>query len=265
MIRLSKRLSAVAESVPAGTVLFDIGCDHGYVPVSLLSEGRIPFAVAADVRQGPLSAAREHAKREGVSERMAFILSDGLRGIEPAAYPPADAGELRRAAFLNPDAPAGPQDEKETGRAGKAAFRRTLLIAGMGGDLMGQILSAEPEKVRLFETLILSPQSDQNAFRHMLGKSGYSILKEKLVEEDGKYYFILQAARGEDTCRDETDYELGPHFLEDADPVHRSFLEKKYRQLDGVLRTHRIPEEQHKKLSGLRKLYKEALLHYEMP
>ena len=59
-MQLSMRLSAISAMVTEGNRLVDVGCDHGYLPVYLILEHKIPSAIAMDVRKGPLSRAQEH-------------------------------------------------------------------------------------------------------------------------------------------------------------------------------------------------------------
>ena len=98
-MQLSLRLSAIADLVTEGNRLVDVGCDHGYLPVYLIFEKKIPQAIAADVGKGPLSRAREHIHQYGLDNYIETRLSDGLKEIG-----------------------------KEEGD--------TLVIAGMGGPLM---------------------------------------------------------------------------------------------------------------------------------
>ena len=64
-MQLSLRLSAIADMVTEGNRLVDVGCDHGYLPVYLVQNGKIPAAIAMDVRKGPLSRAQEHIRQYG--------------------------------------------------------------------------------------------------------------------------------------------------------------------------------------------------------
>lgn len=103
-MQLSLRLSAIAGLVTRGNRLVDVGCDHGYLPVSLYLDGKIPGAIAMDVRKGPLSRAQEHISQYGLDAYIETRLSDGLEALKP-----------------------GEGD--------------TLVIAGMGGPLMERILN----------------------------------------------------------------------------------------------------------------------------
>ena len=102
-MELSKRLQAVAGFVSEGNRLVDVGTDHGYIPIYLVKTGKIPSAIAMDVKKGPLSRAEEHIGQAGLDAYIECRLSDGLRGLKPGE------GE-------------------------------SLLLAGMGGNLMIRIL-----------------------------------------------------------------------------------------------------------------------------
>ena len=121
-IELSPRLRLAADLVPEGARLADVGTDHAYLPACLLMEGKIPSAIAADLREGPLRRARETAAEYGCGDRMAFRLCDGLSGIRP----------------------------EETD---------AVVIAGMGGETIAQILEAAPWVRTRKIPLVLQPMS----------------------------------------------------------------------------------------------------------
>lgn len=97
----------LAEQVPQGARLADVGTDHAYLPAWLLLAGRISGAVATDVREGPLQRGRETARLYKVEDRIVFRCCDGLAAVEPQE---AD----------------------------------TVVIAGMGGELMARIVERAP-------------------------------------------------------------------------------------------------------------------------
>ena len=133
-MQLSLRLSAIAGLVTRGNRLVDVGCDHGYLPVSLYLDGKIPGAIAMDVRKGPLSRAQEHISQYGLDAYIETRLSDGLEALKP-----------------------GEGD--------------TLVIAGMGGPLMERILTDGAEVRESFREMILQPQSDIPHFADLSEKS----------------------------------------------------------------------------------------------
>ena len=122
-VQISRRLCAIADMVTEGNRLVDVGCDHGYLPVYLKLQGRIPGAIATDVAEGPLSRARAHIEQYGLGSYIETRRCDGL----------ADIGH-------------GEGD--------------TLVIAGMGGPLMERILADGRSVWEDFQEMILQPQSD---------------------------------------------------------------------------------------------------------
>ena len=81
---LSNRMQALTDMVTPGTVITDVGCDHGFVSVYLVQRGLSPRVIAMDVRSGPLERAREHIREYGLQDRIETRLSDGLHGSVPA-------------------------------------------------------------------------------------------------------------------------------------------------------------------------------------
>ena len=159
-LELSPRLGAIAGLVPEGCgCLADIGTDHGYVPVSLLLEGRVRRAVAADIGAPPLEHARRTAARYGVTDRIDFRLGDGLSVLRP--------GEAE-----------------------------AIVIAGMGGDAIVDILSAAPWS-RAGPLLLLQPMSKAEVLRAFLPEGGFAVLAERLVQDKGVLYPILTVCGGE--------------------------------------------------------------------
>ena len=159
---LSKRLRAVADMVTVGSRVCDVGCDHGFVPVYLIKQGISPAVLAMDVKQGPLSAAKEHIVERGLEDLIEIRLSDGLHNY--------NIGEMD-----------------------------TLICAGMGGRLMRRILSDDQEKTESFRELILQPQSETEQFRAWLREQGYRIKDENMIEEDGKFYPMMRVETDTDT------------------------------------------------------------------
>ena len=147
---LSTRLLACAGFVNKGDRVADIGCDHGYLSIHLLTQGIARSCIASDVAKGPLQSAKDNARKFGVQENITFHLSDGVQSI--------------------------PRDFN------------TLVCAGMGGDTMIHILESAPwlrdEKYRL----ILQCQSKRPELRKWLYDNGFAIRRETLAK-DGKFCY----------------------------------------------------------------------------
>ncbi len=146
--------SSVSECPGQFECTADVGCDHGYVSMYLVMTGISRRALAMDVRKGPLSAARSNVEEFGLSDRVELRLSDGLSELSP-----------------------GDAD--------------SLIIAGMGGKLMVSILDKRDVRALGIRMGVLQPQSDIPEFREYLRSRGYSICDERVLCEDGKYYFPM--------------------------------------------------------------------------
>lgn len=184
-IVLGPRLRAIAALVPEGCrCLADIGTDHGYIPVSLLLEGRIGRAVAADIGALPLDHARRTARMYGVTENLDFRLGDGLSVLEPGE---ADV----------------------------------IVIAGMGGDAITEILAAAPWS-RAGPLLLLQPMSKAEVLRAWLPLNGYAVFHEELVQDKGVLYPILSVRGGE--MAPASDAQAWGGFLLDRDPLYGLYI-----------------------------------------
>ena len=190
-MQLSKRLQAVANLVTPGKRLADIGTDHGYVPIWLYEQGRIPSALAMDLREGPLQRAKEHIRMHGLDEKIKTRLSDGLEKLLPGE---ADS----------------------------------IVIAGMGGMLVVKILTQGQAVLDSVQELILQPQSDLDAVREYLHRTGFVIVREEMVFEEGKYYPMMKAVHGENTDDRKIWFLYGRLLLENHHPVLKSYLLQEY-------------------------------------
>ena len=202
-LRLSERLKLVASFVPEGSRIADIGTDHGYVPIYLAEIGKIKSALAMDVRKGPLARADEHIEeyRHDVGDAAISIETRLSNGLEKLQAKEAD----------------------------------TVIIAGMGGELMLRILRDGAHMYDSVKHYVLSPQSELSAFRHGLEKLGISILEEQMLMDEGKYYVILHAAPGSMHYEQEYEYRYGSDLIQKQDPVLREFLERELAQGEELL------------------------------
>ncbi len=242
-LRLSARLMQVAAFVPEKSLAADIGTDHGYVPIYLACTGKIRGALAMDVGKGPLERAQAHiqayeqwaAGSPSVSVRTR--LSNGLQALRP-----------------------GEAD--------------TVIIAGMGGELVLGILEEGRHMWESVKTWVLSPQSNLDKVRRYLESHGFFIEDEAMVKEDGKFYTVMKVHRGEETLGREIYFRYGKRLIEKREPVLAEYLAKEEKRVRGILDglegsgpegTESLTESQRKARAALEDelgLIKEAL--YEM-
>lgn len=158
---LDARLAMCASFVREGHVLADVGTDHGYLPIRLLLDGRIPSAFAADIRPGPLSTARENARRFGVEDQIIFCLCNGLTHIPPETV----------------------QD---------------ITIAGMGGEMILKILRDSSWACEEGRRLILQPMTMVPKLRRGLAELGLYISAEKAVVAANRVYTVICAEKAQE-------------------------------------------------------------------
>ena len=219
-LKLSERMRALFHLVPEGKTICDAGTDHGFLPIALVSTGRVPKALAMDLREGPLANAREHVWEAGLENAIQLRLSDGFAALK--------------------------KDEAET-----------AIVSGMGGALMQHILEDTlPDPVSMgIHYLILQPQSEVADLRRYLLDKGYRIEEEDMVIEEGKYYPMMRVytmhpenvvmekvqTDSEDTAghvseRYPAEYLLyGGLLLQKADPVLMNYLSHRREILQGIL------------------------------
>jgi len=182
-----------SEAVSQNRCVADVGTDHGFVPIRLVEQGAACRAIAMDVRQGPLERAREHILQHGMEAQIETRLGDGLSVLKP-----------------------GEAD--------------TVIIAGMGGELMLKILREGAHLHGQIRHYILSPQSELSLFRHGLETLGLLISDEVMVEEDGKYYVVMTAKPGKMEYGEEYQYRYGDCLIRKVSLVLQSFLEREMSQ-----------------------------------
>lgn len=216
MVKLSTRLQSLFNMVTPGYVICDIGCDHGFLSIALIEQGVCPFAYAMDLRKDPLARAREHIEEAGLSDKIELRLSDGAEKLK--------------------------KEEAES-----------VVIAGMGGNVMMHILENGKEVLSSVKELILQPQSELKGFREYLFKEGYRLIAEDMVEEDGKYYPMMKMSppgeiNGEnawDTKPEEKDFLYGPLLLKKRHHVLYEYLQRELGIKKEILSG--LPEKRHQR------------------
>lgn len=226
---LDGRMAAAASFVRKNAKIADIGTDHGYLPISLLREGKISFAAAADIRKGPLDRAMANAEKFGVADKIQFFLTDGLQDI--------------------PLANLGITD---------------IVICGMGGEGIARILSGNAYIKKENINLVLQPMTAIGELRTYLTQNGFNIIEERIASSNGKLYQCI-AAQYDGASHTYTSAELllGKKILlrGTKDPLFSPLLQKYIRKAQqeyaGKLRGGVDTKQIHNLLQELTKIAKE--------
>lgn len=225
---LTPRLRAVADLVPAGARLVDVGTDHAYLPAYLLTRDRIPSAIATDIRPGPLGRARMTAERYALEDRLTLRLCDGLAGV-------------------------------------RAHEVDAVVVAGMGGETILSILEAAPWCFG--KVCILQPMSAAEVLRAGLERLGAAIARETLSREGDTLYltFFLDGKEEADKPLTPAETYVGRQAAHGDDPLWPEYLararQRAARALAGLERSHKPGDEGRRTyfeqvLSGLNEMVK---------
>jgi len=200
IVKLTPRLKTIADLVPKVRNVADIGTDHAYLPVYLIKNDIAQKVIAADINAGPLENAEKTIKNYKLEKYIETRLGSGLKPIEP--------------------------DEVEI-----------VIIAGMGGLLIRDILIQSKEVVETVETFILQPMIAQDELRKWLHENNFKIDNEKLAKEGNKLYEILVVSKGEMKIEDSIYYEIGPSLIKNEDPYLLELIESKLKKYTEILRS----------------------------
>ena len=181
---MNLRLRILAQMVDQEARVADIGTDHAYLPIQLVKEGKVDYAIASDVAAGPLQNAEKDIVAAGLKDKIETRLGSGLETVSA-------------------------QDRIDT-----------VVIAGMGGKLMTNILDEAWSENFHFATLILEPNVGEPGVREWLSTHKYQIIDEKIISEAGHIYELIKAQKVESTIR-LTDRQIffGPEILKEKNQV----------------------------------------------
>jgi len=197
-VRLSARLSAVVGHVPFGAMAADVGCDHGLVSAHLLRSGRAERVIASDLRKKPLAKAAENFKKLGIAGRAELRLCDGLDGIS--------------------------KEECDT-----------VIVAGMGGDTIADLLARAPWTADGAHLLILQPMTAAERLRAFLSENGYAELDETVVLDGGRLYAVVVARGGGCEPRGQEYLYFGRPLLRHFGENERAYLRQQITRLRRAL------------------------------
>jgi tRNA (adenine22-N1)-methyltransferase len=191
-MELSKRLTWIIEKVDKVQVIMDIGTDHGYIPIYLVKNNIAQKVIASDINKDPLKKAKINAALDGVSDKVDLRLGGGLQPLK------------------NNEAQA-------------------VIIAGMGGNLIRDILENDFDKVKKLEYLILQPAQNPEVLREYLYTNDYEILDEDICLDDNKYYelFKVRYKKGDYISLENLFYEISPLMLNKKLPLLKAYIESK--------------------------------------
>ncbi|MGK0467657.1 MAG: tRNA (adenine22-N1)-methyltransferase [Clostridium sp.] len=188
IMELSTRLKTIVNMMEKCDSIIDVGTDHGYVPIYLVQNGLVNSAIASDINSGPVEKAKRNVRENKLSPKITCRQGSGLSTVKE--------GEVQVA-----------------------------IIAGMGGNLIRDILEADLIVVKKLEYVVLQPVQNAEVLREYLYNTGYDIICEDICFDDGKFYEIIKAKYNTvPLVVDRIYYEISEKLLYEKHPVMQQFI-----------------------------------------
>ena len=213
------RIDLLASLAKNSNCVLDVGCDHAFVLIKAIKKYGCKSGIASDINDGPLKCAYDNISHNNLLDKIEIVKSDGLKNINS-----------------NFD---------------------TLIIAGMGGNLIKDILSNGMSKLDN-QLLILEPNNDKYCVRKFLMDNGFKIIDEYAIFDTSKYYEIIIAKKG---LASYSDFELkyGPTLILKKENDFLNFYKNKAKMLEDVLKKVSNEEIKKQKLNELLEIKKYIL------
>lgn len=217
-MNLSVRLSYIASFINSNMVIADIGSDHGFLPYYLLENKIIYKAYACDNKKGPFNNLKNTFK-DCFKDQIELSLSDGLTNLP--------------------------------------SYVNTIIMTGMGGDLIVKLLNRDKKYLSNIKYLILSPHSHIDNVRGFMMKIGYKLIDEGIVFDD-KYYHILKYEIGNEYLSEKELY-FGPILLKNKNELFKMFYNQKLNELLFLVNNKQLDENKKKNVLSEINLIKEEI------
>ena len=203
MIRLSKRLKIIHDMVP-NSVVADIGSDHGKLMIALVQSGKVKKGFAVENKEGPFERLRSNLIRYHVNDVITPLFSDGIKDITRDVS--------------------------------------TIVIAGMGGQTIVNILKAHPEKLVSVQTIIIDAHTAVPFARKEICQMGFAIADEKIVKEDDIFYEVIKFIKAEKAIISDEDLEFGPILRQEKSATFKEKYQNRIYEIDNIIAKGNLPK-----------------------
>ena len=203
MIRLSKRLKIIHDMVP-NSVVADIGSDHGKLMIALVQSGKVKKGFAVENKEGPFERLRSNLIRYHVNDMITPLFSDGIKDITRDVSP--------------------------------------IVIAGMGGQTIVNILKAHPEKLISVQTIIIDAHTAVPFARREICQMGFAIADEKIVKEDDIFYEVIKFIKAEKAIISDEDLEFGPILRQEKSATFKEKYQNRIYEIDNIIAKGNLPK-----------------------
>lgn len=202
-MKLSLRLEAIYQMVPYA-VTADIGSDHGQLMIALFEDGRIPKGYAVENKKGPYDRLVSALKEAHIEEDVVPLFSDGISELPISVS--------------------------------------TIVLAGMGGETIINILKKDIDKLRYVQTIIIDAHTSTPKVRKYISELGFIIADERMIKEEDKYYEIIKFIRSDVAIYSEKDIEFGPILRMEKSQAFKEKYQSRIEEIDYIISHNNLPE-----------------------
>ena len=196
MAYLSTRLQTIHDMLPKG-VIADIGSDHGKLMIALFKSGKLIKGYAIENKKGPYQRLVKALEEAELIDKIIPLFSDGIEDLPPEV--------------------------------------KHIVLAGMGGDLIIDILKKHPEKLKLISTIVVDAHGAVAKVREEISQMGYAIAEEKMIKEDDKYYEIIKFIKADIASYSDQDLEFGPILRTEKSVTFKEKYEHRIEEINNLL------------------------------
>ena len=207
---LSERLTAIYNMVPKG-IAADIGADHGKLMIALFEGGIVTHGYAVENKKGPYGRLLKALQERNLEEDIVPLFSDGIKDLPESVH--------------------------------------TVIIAGMGGNNIIDILKKYPKKTKQITTLIIDAHTAIPKVRREISNMGFVIADEKMVREDDIFYEIIKFIKADKAMYGDKDIEFGPILRNEKSATFKEKYQSRISEIDKLLRSNNLPKERVNELS----------------
>lgn len=217
---MNKRLKAIKSLVEPNRIVADIGTDHAFVPIALIKEGIAPKCYACDVIEGPCKIARAHIEKEGLSNYIEVIQSDGFENV------PSDA--------------------------------EVAIMAGMGFTTAKQIMEDAMASLYNYKQIIVQVNKDVMDLRRWISDHHFTIVDELLVYDDRFYQIVVFNTNYHEEYSD-LHITFGPQLLKRKDELFIAYCEESLKMFESILAVLPKTDKRYAKVSKQAQIFKAML------
>ena len=197
MVKLSLRLITILEMIPNDSIVADVGSDHGKLMIALYEKGIISHGYAIENKEGPFEILKKALIRSGHVDDIVPLFSDGISELPSCV--------------------------------------NTVVIAGMGGKHIVDILKSHQDKLANVSTIIVDGHSCLPLLREEITKLGYNIADEKIIKDSGIFYEIIKFIKSDTAFYSENDVEFGPILRHEKSATFKEKYSERIKEIDNLL------------------------------